>query len=143
MPHYGELTDQALQALGYRTIAQLIALGYRTEAELIAAGFCRIATGQYTGDGTLANAITGVGFTPKFVMIVEHGVAEGAAAEYFWASDAMAANTCVHVTAAGAPLSRVNTRIISLDVDGFTVSDAGGNFNPNTLDFVYDYICFG
>ena len=99
--------------------------------------FCRITTGTYTGDGELAQAITGIGFPPKYVWIVAQPVAE-ATAETFETVDAMTPTWCIRTS----DTSRQN-RIVSLDADGFTVSDQGTDVDPNKLGQVYVFIALG
>ena len=98
---------------------------------------CRIKTGQYTGDGELALAITGIGFPPKYVWIVPQPVAE-VAIETFTTIDTMTPTWCIYQNNA----ARQN-RIVSLDADGFTVGDKGTDMHPNKLGQEYVYICLG
>ena len=102
------------------------------------AGMCRIKTGTYTGDGTEGQAITGVGFRPKYVRIWPHPIAE-ATAQVFekldqsWGDYAMRTGDIYYF----------DKRIKSLDVDGFTVDSDGGHQTPNIDGIIYDYIALG
>jgi len=108
---------------------------------------CRIATGTYTGDGTLGQAIVGVGFAPKYVAIWRHKTGEGLTEDYKfekldkgWGDYAYA-----HVnTAVGQVFHYTfDNRVNSLDADGFTVDDDGADSVPNSLQVVYDYLALG
>lgn len=96
---------------------------------------CRIKTGTYTGDGTISQAITGIGFQPKVVFIFS----KDASIASYVSNDAM--------DTGGAQRIDINTyntnAIISLDSDGFTVDDAGGDADPNKVGRNYTYIAFG
>lgn len=102
---------------------------------------CRIATGTYTGDGTLAQAITGVGFQPKVVMVAKHDVAESGIGTIvlLMKSDTMAGDLSVYFRGDQS----LDNRLISLDADGFTVDDDNGDFHPNKNAQLYDYIAWG
>lgn len=94
---------------------------------------CRIRTGQYTGDGTLGQAIIGVGFQPLVLFIYRQNMSGG------W---------CRHDLADVGWIVQLWTGfrtagIVSIDADGFTVTDIGGNFDPNMLNQDYVYLCLG
>lgn len=101
----------------------------------------RIKTGTYTGDGTTSQAITGIGFQPKWVWVWRYLASEGWAAPHF-KSDEESGDMSITITAANEGYRRDN-RLISLDADGFTVDDDGNDSNPNTLNSTYIYIAFG
>lgn len=101
----------------------------------------KIKTGTYTGDGTTSKAITGVGFTPKMVIIFLHAAAGNAAYPFIKFTDVVTDGALKMQEDAGMQIT-ANT-IISLDADGFTVDDAGADDHPNTNLSVYDYICLG
>ena len=103
--------------------------------------FVQMATGRYHGDGTAAQAITGVGFQPRFVMIWVHATvsldgpyAYGVKIDQFFGTFSFYVD--------GASRARPN-QIISLDVDGFTVGDDGVVRHPNYDCVDYDWICLG
>lgn len=114
--------------------------GYITEQK-----GARIATGTYTGDGTTSQAITGVGFPPKFVMISPNAPSEDAYTVW-WTFD-----TLVDDMALGAAIflqpsqanSILNNRIRSLNADGFTVSDDNLDAAPNATGAIYNYLAIG
>ncbi|GAH11767.1 unnamed protein product, partial [marine sediment metagenome] len=103
-----------------------------------------VATGSYTGDGTAAKAITGVGFTPKYLRIEER--------ETVGASDTVSYITttaiiddhedggCIRIHSSTHAF--YDGYIVSLDADGFTVS-IGVGADPNTNGKEYNYICMG
>jgi len=95
----------------------------------------KIYTGTYTGDGGVAHAITGVGFSPKMVIIYPKPFASQA-----WLKmDTFNATAAQRIEA-----STYDTdKIISLDADGFTVDDDGADADPNTNGREYCYICLG
>lgn len=101
---------------------------------------CRIHTGQYTGDGTENHGITGVGFSPKVVLIFVHVEIEGSN-DYFLKIADFYGELCLTFWSGGNSMNF--NKIKSLDADGFTVSDHAENVPPNALDEVYDYVCWG
>lgn len=103
---------------------------------------CRITTGQYTGDGTLAQAITGVGFAPKAIMVWAHltveniNVAKGGCVKI----DQMANNICASYYWGR---SFYDNAVVTLDADGFTVDDDNADDHPNKLAQLYDFVAWG
>jgi len=106
--------------------------------------YARIKTGTYTGDGAASQAITGVGFQPTFVIVLErvdnrYGILtktdkDGVNAHAF-ASDG---------TYMWADYD--DDLLISLDSDGFTVGDGtaaqmGNEFNYSGRE--YTFIAYG
>jgi hypothetical protein len=120
-------------ALKKATLSGLLSLGLQ------------LKTGGYTGDGSTSQAITGVGFQPKFLFIWD-SAADTAAVQWGFTSDSYMANDpqglMVSVSAAGAAVARDNV-LISLDSDGFTVSDDSADRFPNSNGFSYQYIALG
>lgn len=104
---------------------------------------CRIKTGTYTGDGTEGQGITGIGFSPKAVWIHANpvDVGEGVTFNTFRKWDLTWGDFCVAEVAGG--IQAFDNRINSLDADGFTVDDDGGNSAPNANLTVYHYIALG
>ena len=93
-------------------------------------------TGTFTGDGQATQAITGLGFTPKYVKIWKHHTGDGDS-WFFEKSDQHATDrSTTHYSS--YHLNRAN-RLKSLDSDGFTV----GNDNVNVNEQVYDYLAMG
>lgn len=113
------------------------------------ANIARIATGSYTGDGTIAQAITGLGFRPKYLKIWPQSAATGVATTVFETTDTIVddhANgvTIIHMPVGGNYAHMIyHDRIISLDADGFTVDDAGSDYDPNKNGSVYNYLAMG
>lgn len=104
---------------------------------------CRIKTGTYTGDGSTGQAITGVGFQPKYVKIWKHPASDSnyetiEKLDVTWADYAFEHG----LVAANEHRFRVD-KINSLDADGFTVDDGGGDYYPNANGVVYDYLALG
>jgi hypothetical protein len=101
---------------------------------------CRIKTGTYTGDGTTGQAITGVGFQPKYVRIWKHLTAEAAqnATEKL---DQSWADYCIFE--GQTTFYAYDNLMNSLDSDGFTVDDAGSDSFPNGNGVAYDYLALG
>jgi hypothetical protein len=120
-------------ALKKATLSGLLSLGLQ------------LKTGGYSGDGTTSNAITGVGFEPKFLFIWE-SQADGGNPQWGFTSDSYMANDAqgliVTVTNAGNSFS-LDNRVLSLDSDGFTVSDDSADAFPNTNSTAYQYIALG
>jgi hypothetical protein len=106
-----------------------------------------IATGTYTGDGATSQAITGVGFTVKYLIITPVGTDE-ASAVVLWTSDTIIDNdgdgmAILEDPSNAAEHSYADNAIIALGSDGFTVDDAGADKHPNKASTTYDYIAFG
>ena len=115
-----------------------------------AADTARVAVGSYTGDGTTSQAITGVGFPVKHIMIfqmsnVDDGLSGARAVS--WTN-----TTQISGSAAGQAVTldngsgrglNIQSAIIALGSDGFTVDDAGSNEHPNKSSQVYNFTCFG
>ena len=102
----------------------------------------RIATGTYDGDNAATQDITGVGFTPRFVLIWRQsdvGVTSG----YGLKTDIDGLNA--FLINLGVPNFRYRAdMIISFDADGFTVGDGTGLGNMfNVLANSYGYLCLG
>lgn len=110
-------------------------------------GGVQVATGTYVGNGALTQAIVGVGFQPKFVMIYPHDNGsvldfpigfrtdrDGGFAYWWWRG------------AGPGTFDYDLGNIISLDVDGFTVGDGSIGLTPNNfnaLGVTYTYLCWG
>ena len=102
---------------------------------LPAGGGVQMKTGTFTGDGNATQAITGVGFQPKFVIIMTH-VGVGGTVQ---AAKTDQDGTYAQISK-GAEMQWDEDIIISLDADGFTI----GDFDPlNISGVVHTYIAFG
>ena len=102
-------------------------------------------TGTYTGDGELSQGITGIGFAPKYVKVWWRQTSATATYSYE-TTDTMVDDNASGMAfsdrgvPAGGMATYINA-IISLDADGFTVDDAGGDEHPNKNTEVYNYYC--
>ena len=105
-----------------------------------------LKTGEYIGDGTTANGITGVGFKPIFLRIWFKETLNNKGISIFETSDVILddniAGMAIGINDGGIVKSRTD-RIKSRDTDGFTVSDAGSNQDPNALGEAYNYLAIG
>ncbi len=116
---------------------------FEMQSQLGRSDLCRIKTGTYTGDGTEGQAITGVGFTPKYVKIWDHITSE-VDQEIFEKLDQSWGNFIVqHGIIPTHEHRSLPDKINSLDADGFTVDDAGGDAAPNRDTNSYDYLALG
>jgi hypothetical protein len=100
-------------------------------------------TGTYTGDGALAQAITGIGFRPKWVMITDRQTTNNAAVEQIWTTDVIIDDNIAGGAIVAGSSRFITGGIVSLDSDGFTVGDRGANRNPNTSGQIYNFIAIG
>lgn len=93
---------------------------------LLIAQTLRVETGTYTGNGT-SQSVTGLGFTPKFVMIKGNTTQTGAF------------RTSAHTTNLSSQTTNANdltTAITSIDANGFSVG-ASATVNGNTLAYYW------
>jgi len=108
-----------------------------------------IRTGTYTGDGTISQAITGIGFQPKYVKIWPRQTVDTTELiTYETTAEIMDDNASGGAIAAFTAAANYSdafyaNRIISLDADGFTVDDAAGDYDPNKNGQVYNYLALG
>ena len=106
-------------------------------------GNCNIKTGTYTGDGSTGQAITGVGFRPKWLAVMRHPDTGGAFGFLFYKMDQSWGAWSINQHAQDSDWVYTDNRLISLDADGFTVGDVNTDVDPNKNGEVYDYIAFG
>lgn len=103
----------------------------------------KIKTGTYTGDGSTGQAITGIGFTPQFIAIVDHPDSDYGRQIWIKLNQSWA-DYAVRISGiAGFECYSRTSGINSLDADGFTVDDNGSDDHPNKNGQVYDYIILG
>ena len=100
---------------------------------------CLIYTGSYVGDGSTSQAITGVGFRPKIVLIFRH-VSSETTNNLLIKIDQSWGEYALHLY---DTLDSLDNRVLSLDADGFTVDDDGADNHPNKNGTTYDFICLG
>jgi hypothetical protein len=111
----------------------------------------QIKTGTYTGDGATSQAITGVGFAPKYVRIWARFTSENSTgAQMVETTDTMVddnasgyAYSVFSTTLNAANVGGYTNRIIALGADGFTVDDAALDAHPNKNAQVYNYMAIG
>ncbi len=105
----------------------------------------KVATGTYTGDSTDNRAITGLGFSPKLVVVCVNG--SGQRWVKFSSFDGTYATSSLMQTD-NTDLSSANNKeqIVSCDADGFTVSynNVYGDANsPNATGYTYYWWALG
>lgn len=110
--------------------------------------YARIATGSYTGDGEVANAIGNLGFAPSFVWITLQVAANNtthASRTFIMSSDVI-----VDDSTAGRGMAfdigsnqTHHDAITSFDSSGFTVDDDGTDLHPNEGGIVYNFVAIG
>lgn len=107
--------------------------------------FPKLKTGSYTGDGSTSQGITGVGFTPKVLLIIYASGDGNDTAVVMTSTEHMArdAQGLVALFTAAGGVKDFDNRVLSLDSDGFTVSDDGTDSHPNQNTAAYDYIALG
>lgn len=101
------------------------------------------ATGIYTGDGAATQAIIGVGFQPRHVILWAHEIVVGSDIPLALKADVDGIFSSIYWSGGGTHRYQFDD-IISLDADGFTVGD-GSDFGFNLLNdngTVYSYMCF-
>lgn len=116
----------------------MIKLSRKTDASSPSGGF-RFATGSYAGNGAATQAIAGVGFQPKFVLIYER-LAAGTQAFIGVKTDKDGARCYRFI--GGAQFRYTLDDIISLDVGGFTVGDGTPIGNVFNRVENYSYWCW-
>jgi len=102
----------------------------------------QLKTGIYTGDGTTSIGVTGIGFSPKYLIIWEQSTVDATSIAIWETTDVIIDDLTdgAAIDLGGAtPVVRDN-HIISLDVDGFTVDDNALDEHPNKLNTVYSYL---
>ena len=133
------LASQAVAEAG--TNAEL----YMSALRVAQAIRAHVAVGTYSGDGSTSLAITGLGFSPKFLLLILGGN-DGDSINYGFTSSALVDDDpqglMVNVASSGATTLQDN-KILSLDADGFTVSDTSADAFPNTNGSTVHYIAWG
>ena len=104
--------------------------------------FVHMKTGSYVGDGTNSQAITGVGFQPKYLKIWQHVTSEGNY-RVFEKMDQSWGDYAMFYYRPAVGQSTYDNNINSLDADGFTVDDDGTDSHPNMNGVTYDYLALG
>ena len=108
-------------------------------------GGAGVKIGTYVGDGTISQAITGVGFLPSFVRVWDRETVTNSVVAIFETTpDIMDDNVnggCVRSSETQVRFR--DRRMISLDPDGFTVDDNGTDEHPNKDGQIYNYLAIG
>jgi len=110
--------------------------------------YLKCNSGSYTGDGTTARAITGVGFAVKALWISKRLTGDGDAT-IFQTWDTVVddhANGLAFLfqdNGAASDIVARELRIKSLDDDGFTVDDGSADLAPNKNTEVYNWFAIG
>lgn len=104
-------------------------------SNLTAVSACRHTVGSYVGNGVDNRAITGLGYTPKTVIVIGGSdiASSGYAIRFGTSGDVSAVGTTTWT-----PMDDANG-IQSLDADGFTV----GNGFPNANGYTYYWAAWG
>lgn len=90
-------------------------------------------TGTYTGDGGSSQAISGIGFQPKVVIVYENS-SSAVLTGVFMKTSSDPTTWCVRISNGDIQ----DDRIRSLDSDGFTVGGTAANeANENTVVYTY------
>lgn len=110
----------------------------------------QIATGTYTGDGNASQAITGVGFQPKFVMVGEDFSSDQIPyTTWGFKVDQFNGNHSINVSGNQGGHNEVWVDggnygwISSMDSDGFTVNGTDATLGWNQSSTTYWYLCLG
>ena len=102
-----------------------------------------IKAGTYTGDNSTGQGITGIGFAPKYVKIWVHPGSESTTYIYEKLDQTWGDYCMLHSAVATDEHYVYDSKINSLDADGFTVDDDAGNGHPNAGGVTYDYLALG
>ena len=114
--------------MSVRTIASSLPLG-------------NFVTGTYTGDGAATQAIVGVGFQPRFLIVFKNVTTT--LGDMGMKSEVDGNNTKLFWLPTAAWYYQVD-HIISLDANGFTVGDGTGSANSFNINLMsYTYIAYG
>lgn len=95
---------------------------------------CHIKVGSYTGDGTVDQGISGVGFEPQMVLVTS--ATDTSAKSAFLKFDGIDTTYSIDI-ATGMVIANA---IISLDSDGFSVSDSAADAHPNKAAGSHGYV---
>lgn len=113
----------------------------------LATGGAQIATGTYTGNGSTSQAITGVGFQPKFLLIIRGSGSTPLSldGDVAFAIDAQLSEDGRSViwNSSQSRFDRDTDAITALGADGFTVDDDGADRSPNANGYTYTYVAIG
>lgn len=106
------------------------------QVPVIQTGGSRFATGTYTGNGAATQAVTGIPFQPRALIVYTQTVGLTSMAAFKNDLDGTSSYT---LTSGFAP-----DHIISLDANGFTVGDGTGSTNQFNVNLrLYTYMAWG
>ena len=100
-----------------------------------------MATGTYTGDGAVSQSITGLGFMPRLLIVTAHLAVQTVGENHLCCI--VYENMASDIVITNRLQDAYDNCIPSLDSDGFTVDDDGGDLHPNKNGQQYDYVAFG
>jgi hypothetical protein len=118
----------------------------------VAASGAQIATGTHTGNDASSQAITGIGFQPKYLRLNRRYTTDQTGAEskgaLLWTSATIVDDNAGGMAITGNDSSQefwtyTASCIRSLDSDGYTVGDGGTSNHPNANGVVYNYMAIG
>jgi hypothetical protein len=119
-----------------------VRLGDGSDVQFAGDALARIKIGTFTGNGGTSQAISDVGFTPKYVRIWERATSDGTTV-YVGETNTEIVDDNGSGGAVVAGTTFRDNEIISLDSDGFTVDDDGADAHPNKNSSVYSYMALG
>ena len=92
--------------------------------------------GSYTGTGSSGNAITGVGFEPRFLMIKATNANEDWVILDAARNTSDPRNTYIMVNSSNAEFSNTSFNV-NFDTDGFTINGTAVHINGNGTNYIY------
>ena len=101
-----------------------------------------IKTGEYTGDGSTAQTITGLGFTPAFGK-VWYRVAHGNVSNVYETTTEIIAHNAEGLALRPSDATMYYDTITAFGSGSFTVDDHGADSHPNKNGVVYCYLMIG
>lgn len=107
-----------------------------------AASPANVAVGSYTGDGAADQGITGLGFTPKGVWVFGEADLDA----IWWKSTNATSDWDFRHLGATTTQQQAGAAfegILTLDADGFSVSDGSADADPNKNGSTYWYLAVG
>lgn len=107
----------------------------------------KVATGTFTGDGAISQAITGIGFQTKFVQIWQRETTVGNLLDtrkvILTTAEILDDDASGGAIMEGSGDTFEDDAIIALGADGFTVDDNAANDAPNASSVVYNFLALG
>ena len=100
----------------------------------------RFNAGTYIGDGSISQAITGIGFEPDYVRIWQRETEHGNEVQVFETTPEIMDDNVEGGAIFVKDSKFVTNAIISIDNDGFTVDDDESDSHPNESGTVYNFM---